>query len=154
MAKTSHSGPGDVPHTQVHGYLRRVLENAQDALVIVLMLLLLAMTAHTLWRIGVALVMSRDTPVALVSEIVFVLLLGELYRTLIVYLREHRVSVALMVEVAIVSILREVILSSGRAFELAHAGAIALVLAVLGALLALERLRPGAAHRMSEMSAH
>src|SRR3954453_9052283 len=45
-----------------------------------------------------------------VGDILFVLVLVELFRLLLIYLEEHRVSVATMVEVGIVATLREVIL--------------------------------------------
>ena len=44
------------------------------------------------------------------GQIVYVLILAELYRTLIFYLREHRVSVALIMETAIVTTVNELIL--------------------------------------------
>jgi uncharacterized membrane protein (DUF373 family) len=44
------------------------------------------------------------------GDILFVLVLVELFRLLLIYLEEHRVSVATMVEVGIVATLREVIL--------------------------------------------
>jgi uncharacterized membrane protein (DUF373 family) len=45
-----------------------------------------------------------------VGEILFILVLVELFRLLLIYLEEHRVSVATMVEVGIVATLRKVIL--------------------------------------------
>jgi uncharacterized membrane protein (DUF373 family) len=44
------------------------------------------------------------------GDILFILVLLELFRLLLIYLEEHRVSVTTMVEVGIVSTLREVIL--------------------------------------------
>ena len=52
----------------------------------------------------------------LLSEVVFVLILTEVYRLLIFYLREHRISVALTIEVALVSTLREVMLKGAHEF--------------------------------------
>ena len=46
----------------------------------------------------------------MVGDILFILVLLEVFRLLVIYLEEHRVSVASMVEVGIVSTLREVIL--------------------------------------------
>jgi len=40
-------------------------------------------------------------PTQLLSEVIFVLILTEVYRLLMFYLREHRISVALAVEVAL-----------------------------------------------------
>ena len=81
---------------------------------------------------------SAATP-QLLSEIVFVLILMELYRLMIYYLREHRISVALTVEVALVSILREVMLKGAYEFEWLRLVGLSLLLVVLGGLLAMER---------------
>ena len=53
------------------------------------------------------------------SEIMFVLILMEVYRLMIFYLREHRISVALTVEVVLVSTLREVMLKGAHEFGIA-----------------------------------
>jgi uncharacterized membrane protein (DUF373 family) len=45
-----------------------------------------------------------------VGDILFILVLLELFRLLLIYLEQHRISVATMVEVGIVTTLREVIL--------------------------------------------
>jgi uncharacterized membrane protein (DUF373 family) len=44
------------------------------------------------------------------AELIYVLVLVEIYRLLIIYLREHRIAVDIMIEVGIVSVLREIIL--------------------------------------------
>lgn len=43
------------------------------------------------------------------SDILFLLILVELFRLLIIYLQEHRISIGVAVEVSIVSVLREII---------------------------------------------
>lgn len=98
------------PHTQIHTLVRRVLENMQDVIVLLLMVLLLALSLQALWRLALKAFFEGATTTQLLSEIVFVLILTELFRLLIFYLREHRISVALAVEVAIVSTLREIML--------------------------------------------
>lgn len=143
-----------VPHTQVHQQLRRVLENVQDVLIILLMVLLLIITLQMLWRLAQMIFVDGHSLVELLSQVVFVLIVCELYRTLIFYLREHRVSVALMVEVTIVSLLRELILTSGYQLDLARAAGGSLLLLVLGVLLMLERRRSGRAGESSDASAH
>lgn len=67
------------------------------------------------------------------------LILMELYRLLIFDLREHRVSVALAVEVARFSTLREVMLRGAHDFEWSRLMSLSVLLLVLGALLATER---------------
>jgi len=128
-----------IPHTQVHRFLRRTLEMAQDAVVVVLLVMLLAITVQALWQLGQMIFQQSAPYPTLLSHIVFVLILAELYRTLIVYLREHRVSVALIVEVAIVSTVQDLMLKSAHEYDPQRVFGGALLLLVLGGLLALER---------------
>jgi uncharacterized membrane protein (DUF373 family) len=69
---------------------------------------------------------------------VLVLILVELFRTMIFYLREHRVSVSLMLEVAVVSELREILLNPPTTLGTQVLGN-ALLLAVVGTLLLADR---------------
>ena len=73
------------------------------------------------------------------SEIMFVLILMEVYRLMIFYLREHRISVALTVEVVLVSTLREVMLKGAHEFESLRLLALSVLMVVLGGLLVMER---------------
>ncbi len=128
-----------VPHTQIHSLLRRAFENLQDVVVCLLLLLLLVLALQTIWRLGHMAVVEGSATNQLLSEILFVLILIELYRLLIFYLRDHRISVALMVEVALVSTLREVMLKGAHDLESLHLLALGALLLVLGGLLVLER---------------
>ena len=100
--------PCATPHTQVHSLVRRTLEVLQDVVATLLMLLLLVLSLQALWRLAQMAIAGLAATTELLSDIIFVLILMELYRLMIYYLREHRISVALTVEVALVSILREV----------------------------------------------
>jgi uncharacterized membrane protein (DUF373 family) len=131
--------PDPVPHTQVHALVRRTLENLQDVIISLMLLLLLALSLKALWRLGRMALDEAATTNQLLSEIVFVLILTELYRLLIFYLRDHRISVILTVEVALVSTLREVMLKGAHESEWLRILALSLLLVVLGGLLALER---------------
>lgn len=144
-----------VPHTQIHGYLRRALETAQDVAIVILMVLLIGITGRALWHLA-ELAFLRQTPFpVLLSEVVFVLILTELYRTLVFYLREHRVSVALVVEVAIVSVVQELMLRAGEhEFQLDRVLGMALILVVLGGLLAGQRYLSRTHNDASDTSAH
>lgn len=130
--------PDLVPHTQVHALVRRTLENLQDVIATLLMVLLLVLSLEALWRLALMTVEAAATT-QLLSEVVFVLILMEVYRLMIFYLREHRISVALTVEVALVSTLREVLLKGAYDFEWHRLLGISLFLVVLGGLLAMER---------------
>jgi uncharacterized membrane protein (DUF373 family) len=131
--------PCRVPHTQVHTVVRRALENLQDGVVLLLLVLLLVLSLQALWRLGHMALIDAAPTTELLSEVVYVLILTELYRLLIVYLREHRISVALAVEVALVSTLREIMLKGAHEFEWLRLLGLSLLLVVLGGLLALAR---------------
>jgi uncharacterized membrane protein (DUF373 family) len=142
-----------VPHTQVHLLVRRTLENLQDVVASLLMLVLLVLSLQALWRLARMAVFEAAAPPQLLSEVVFVLILMELYRLLIFYIRELRISVALTVEVALVSTLREVMLKGALEFEWYRLVAISLLLLVLGGLLAMERWMGRCRSEMSETDA-
>ena len=80
--------------------------------------MLFAAMGIKLFHLGQAMLQGTDFSLV-VGDILFILVLLEVFRLLVIYLEEHRVSVSTMVEVGIVSTLREVILtvhciSSGR----------------------------------------
>jgi uncharacterized membrane protein (DUF373 family) len=126
-------------HTEVHRVLWRYLEWAQDAIAVSLAIILLVVMGRGIWILArLALLEGRDARVIL-PQIFLLLILVELFRTLLYYLREHRVAVGLMIEVTIVSILRELLLSPPGGSALTALGISALLL-VLGALLVAERL--------------
>ena len=131
--------PCPVPHTEVHGLLRRTLEILQDVIATLLIVLLFVLSLQAQWRLARMAIIGAAAMTELLSEIVFVLILMEVYRLMIYYLREHRVSVALMVEVALVSLLRELMLKGAYEFEWPRLVALSVVLSVLGGLLAMER---------------
>lgn len=145
--------PDCPPHTQVHALLRRTMENAQDVVVVLLMVLLLVLSLRSLWNLGRAIFAGPALPSGVLSEIIFILILTELYRLLIFYLREHRISVALAVEVALVSTLREVMLKGAHEFEWLRLLGLSLLLVVLGGLLALERWMGQRRNEVSEADA-
>lgn len=130
---------GDPPDADLHQRLRRSFELAQDAIVVALCVIVLAIMVQSLWSLGrFALVEGRNVLVVL-SQIVLLLILIELFRTLLFYLSEHRVSVSLMLEVAIVSELREVVLSPPTGLNVQQILGNTLLLAVLGVLLLADR---------------
>jgi uncharacterized membrane protein (DUF373 family) len=71
----------------------------------------------------------------------------------IFYLREHRISVALTVEVAIVSTLRELMLKGAQEVEWPVMLGLSLLLLVLGGLLAMERWMGGRRNEAVETDA-
>lgn len=96
--------------------LRKYLERVQDIIVLGLSAALFVAMLIKLFHLGKSLLSGTDFS-AVIADIMFVLVLIELFRLLIIYLEEHRISVATMVEVGIVATLREVILTGAMQVE-------------------------------------
>jgi uncharacterized membrane protein (DUF373 family) len=84
------------------------LEAVQDLIVISLCIGLFCFMLMQLQQMFLALLPPLDFS-AVTADILFLLILVELFRLLIIYLQEQRVSIGVAVEVSIVSILREII---------------------------------------------
>lgn len=143
-----------LPFTQVHQALRRTLETGQDIVMLALTALLTIITVQALWRLFQMSVWEHAPSAYLLSQIIYVLILTELYRILIFYLREHRVSVALMLEVAIVSILQNLILGGVQGHSWPEVLGNSLLLVVLGGLLAMDRWIQRLSNEVSSNSTH
>ena len=86
----------------------RALETVQDLIVDSLCFALFSVMVIQLRAMFISLLPPLDFR-AVTSDILFLLILVELFRLLIIYLQEQRVSIGVAVEVSIVSVLREVI---------------------------------------------
>ncbi|RMF21662.1 MAG: hypothetical protein D6756_12005, partial [Cyanobacteria bacterium J083] len=71
------------------------------------------------------------------ADILFILILVELFRLLIIYLQEQRISVGAAVEVSLVSALREVIVEGVLQVPFTKLLGVCIFLAILGGLLYL-----------------
>jgi len=112
----------------------RNMEAFQDLIVIVLCLGLFAVMLIQLWGLLMALMQPLDYKYV-TAKILFVLILVELFRLLMVYLQEHSISVGVAVEVTIVSLLREVVVHGALEMHWVNTLAICGLLFVLGGLL-------------------
>lgn len=86
----------------------RALETIQDLIVVSLCIGLFSVMVIQLRAMFISLLPPLNFK-AVTSDILFLLILVELFRLLIIYLQEQRVSIGVAVEVSIVSALREVI---------------------------------------------
>ncbi|WP_216918651.1 phosphate-starvation-inducible PsiE family protein [Synechococcus sp. CCAP 1479/9] len=107
--------PVSAPHDAIpwHQQLRRSqivqsLEAVQDLIAISLCLGLFGVMVLQLKRTFSTLFSASEFH-EVTADILFILILVELFRLLIIYLQEQRVSIGVAVEIAIVSVLREVI---------------------------------------------
>ncbi|HEY9641738.1 MAG TPA: phosphate-starvation-inducible PsiE family protein [Coleofasciculaceae cyanobacterium] len=113
--------------------LVRALETVQDLIIISLCIGLFSFMVIQLREMFLSLLPPLDFP-AVTADILFLLVLVELFRLLIIYLQEQRISIGVAVEVAIVSILREVIVRGvleAPSSQILSACAFLLVLGVL-----------------------
>jgi len=99
----------EILYTKVHEIFRRLLENIQDVIIIGICIVLFLLMIKAIIGLLFALIQPFDFRI-IAAELIYVLVLIEIYRLLIIYLREHRIAVDIMIEVGIVSALREIIL--------------------------------------------
>jgi uncharacterized membrane protein (DUF373 family) len=119
---------------------RRHLEFTQDRIVSGLCLLLFA--GMVIKPIDLARSLFSGTDFSMViGDALFILVLLELFRLRLIYLDEHRVSVATMAEVGIVSILREVILRGALHIEWPQLLVVCVFMLTLGAVLRFSGIR-------------
>ena len=126
-------------HTNVHEALSRYFEWAQDGIAAGLAVVVLVIMLQGIVKLFQLAVLDGQPPSAVLPQIVLLLIFVELFRTLLYYLREHRVAVGLMIEVAIVSILRELLVKA-PVTSWSDALAVAVLLFSLGALMVADRV--------------
>jgi len=116
------------------GRVIRILETVQDLIVISLCIGLFSFMVMEVRELFLSLLPPLDFP-RVTADILFLLILVELFRLLIIYLQEHRVSIGVAVEVSIVSVLREIIVHGILETPWSQVLATCSFLLVLGALL-------------------
>jgi uncharacterized membrane protein (DUF373 family) len=142
------------PHTGVHRVSRRFLEPAQDLLVLGLGLALFGLMARTLVGLVAQLLAPAIDFRALIAEVLFILVMVELVRLLVIYLQEHRVAVDFMVELGIVATLREIVLHGVVDLPWEQIAALSVFLLALGAILRFGDLRCGDSLDVEETTVH
>ncbi len=131
----------------------RSMEAFQDLIVILLCVGLFCVMVLQLLEIFHSLVQPVDFPKT-TAHILFVLILVELFRLLIMYLQEHSVAVGVAVEIAIVSVLREVIVHGVLEVTWSQILAICGLLFILGTLLLVCSRTPHMDHLSSLHERH
>lgn len=110
------------------------METFQDLIVMVLCASMFAVMLLQLWGIFRALSQPLNYK-QVTAQILFILILVELFRLLVVYLQEHSIAVGVAVEVAIVSLLREVVVHGALDISWVQGLSLSGMLLVLGGLL-------------------
>ncbi len=96
-------------YIRVHHLFRKTFETVQDLIIILLAIIIFVLAIKVIMKITFELSKEFEFR-AVISEILYVMILAEIYRMIIVYLREHRVAISFMAEIALVATLREVII--------------------------------------------
>ena len=112
----------------------QALEAVQDLIAVSLCLGLFCVMALQLKGLFASLLRTPQFH-AITADILFILILVELFRLLIIYLQEQRVSIGVSVEIAIVSVLREVIVNGVLETEWQQMLAVCLFLATAALLM-------------------
>ena len=123
-----------------HVVSRKYLELIQDVIVLGLCAMLFLAMGMKLFHLGQRMLTGTDFSLV-VGDILFLLVLLELFRLLVIYLEEHRVSVSTMVEVGIVSTLREVILRGALHVEWQQLLVVCAFILTLGVVLRYAGIR-------------
>ncbi|MFM7450740.1 MAG: phosphate-starvation-inducible PsiE family protein [Leptolyngbyaceae cyanobacterium] len=119
----------------------KTLEAVQDLIVISLCIGLFSFMVIELRAMFLSLLPPLDFQ-NVTADILFLLILVELFRLLIIYLQEQRVSIGVAVEVSIVSVLREVIVRGVLESPWTQIMAACAFLLVLGVLLIIRVYLP------------
>lgn len=114
----------------------RSLEMIQDLIVILLCIGLFSLMVLQTGHMFLSLLPPLNYHLV-TADFLFLLILVELFRLLIIYLQEHRVSIGVAVEVSIVSVLREIIVQGVLETTWYQVLAACAFLSVLGLLLVI-----------------
>jgi uncharacterized membrane protein (DUF373 family) len=123
-----------------HAAVRKYLELIQDVIVLGLCAMLFVAMGIKLFNLGQRMLTGTDFSLV-IGDILFLLVLLELFRLLLIYIEEHRVSVPTMVEVGIVSTLREVILRGALHVEWQQLLVVCAFILTLGTVLRYSGIR-------------
>jgi uncharacterized membrane protein (DUF373 family) len=140
--KSSSASPSSRWDTWFNGsHIVRLLELVQDLIVVSLCIGLFSFMVMQLREMFLSLLPPLNFP-HVTADILFLLILVELFRLLIIYLKEHRVSIGVAVEVSIVSVLREIIVRGILETPWVQVMSACSFLLVLGALLVVRAWIP------------
>jgi len=125
-----------------HPVPRKYLELTQDVIIFALTIVLFAAMVMKLFHLCRLMLEGVDFSLV-VGDILFILVLLEFFRLLLIYLEEHRVSVETMVEVGVVSTLREVILRGALHVPWQQSLVVCTFMLTLSIVLRYSGIRPG-----------
>ncbi len=125
----------------IHRAFRRYVEITMDMIMMGLVIVSFILIAKTIYLLGLS-VYDQTNIAHVISEIMFIFILTDTVRLLIVYLESHRVALDVMVEIAIVVVIREIILTGFLHIQPIMIIVACIFILSLGALLRFGGIRP------------
>ena len=107
------------------------LELLEDIVIFILTILLFILSIFALYDIALALFKEKIKFYDLIPKFLYIFILTELFRLMIVYLKERRIDTSLIVKTTLIAILREVIIKAPH-FKMTDYIGVSIILAVLG----------------------
>ena len=147
MTDTNH-GKQAAFYFWIHSAFRKYIEVTMDLILVGLVLVTFIFIMKTIYLLGQVIYRETNIP-QVISEFLFIFILIEVLRILIIYIEFHHVSVDIMVELTIVAILREIMLKGAIELETIKIAGISLLIAVLGLLLRFGGIRSKAGDEVS-----
>jgi len=117
----------------IHEKLGDIFELFEDIIIVLLTILLFILSINALFDIGSALFSEKYSFIELIPKFLYVFILTELFRLMIVYLTERRVDTSLIVKTTLIAVLREIIIKAPYLKFYDYIG-ISILLAVLGSM--------------------
>ena len=117
----------------LHEKLGDIFELFEDIIIVLLTVLLFILSINALFDIGLALFSEKYSFIELIPKFLYVFILTELFRLMIVYLTERRVDTSLIVKTTLIAVLREIIIKAPYLKFYDYIG-ISILLIVLGSM--------------------
>jgi uncharacterized membrane protein (DUF373 family) len=117
----------------LHEKLGDIFELFEDIIIVLLTVLLFILSINALFDIVLALFSDKYSFIELIPKFLYVFILTELFRLMIVYLTERRVDTSLIIKTTLIAILREIIIKAPHLKFYDYIG-ISILLAVLGSM--------------------
>jgi uncharacterized membrane protein (DUF373 family) len=124
----------------IHDVFRKYIEVTMDLILLGLVIVTFIFIVKTIYMLGLTIYRETNIPHT-ISEFLFIFILIEVLRILIIYMEFHHISVDIMVELAIVSILREIIIKGAVEIETIKLAGLSFLIIVLGLLLKFGGIR-------------
>ena len=96
----------------IHEKLGDIFELFEDIIIVLLTILLFILSINALYDIALALFSEKYSFIELIPKFLYVFILTELFRLMIVYLTERRIDTSLIVKTTLIAVLREVVIKA------------------------------------------